>query len=119
MAVGGAVSVWAPPVVEQAHREQPTTVAATARTVLRGRDRGTAISARSVEAPRASRAPRHDGFLPGDGCAGARGVCGAPGMPVAGARPAAVRCRGLPVDAAETAHGGEEQGADGVPEMFA
>ncbi|GGZ67898.1 hypothetical protein GCM10010389_01370 [Streptomyces echinoruber] len=67
VAAGGAVSVWVPPVVEQAPREQPTTVAATARTVLRGRVGGAAIGARSVEAPRAGRAARHDGFLPADG----------------------------------------------------
>jgi hypothetical protein len=104
---------------EQAHKEQPTAVAATARTVLRERVRGAAISARSVEAPRVSLAPRRDDFLPAEGCAEAGDVCGAvPGVPEAGARPAAVQCCGLPVDVAGTAYGDEGEGEDGVPEMF-
>ncbi|MER5994789.1 hypothetical protein [Streptomyces viridosporus] len=86
VAVGGAVSVWVPPVVEQALREQPTAAAATARTVLRERVRGAAVSARNGEAPPVSRAPRHDGFLPADGRAEAGSACGAvPGVPLAGA----------------------------------
>ncbi|GAA2423659.1 hypothetical protein GCM10010421_07480 [Streptomyces glaucus] len=119
VAVGGAVPVSVPPVVEQAHREQPATVAATARTALRGRAGGAVISARSAEAPWASRAPRPDGsLLPAGGCAEAEVACGvASGVAVTGTRPAVVRCRGLPVDAAETALGDEGR-EDGVPEMF-